>query len=346
MDLPDFFGIDIGNHSIKIAEVDRSSIDKAKLQNIASINTPYGVVNSEDNASKANLAKKIKEVVDNSRIKTRKCIAALPEASIFTRLISVPKVDESKLEELVHWEARQYIPLPLTEVQKDYILIEEKKVQDQTMLQLLLVASPKMLVNKYVEVIKQAGLELLALETETIATSRMVSFAHTSEKVLMALDFGANGTDISVIKNGKLIFSQSLGTGSDALTKAISNDFSLEMAQAEQYKIAYGLDQTQAEGKIYKSVEPILRIITDEVSRTLNFFRTHLPESIPEKIFLVGDGSKLKGLDKYLNSQIGVPVERPDLFSKMEISDNVQKEIKTEDLVGFSVAIGLELKTS
>jgi type IV pilus assembly protein PilM len=346
MDLPDFFGLDIGNHSIKVAEVDRKSIDKAKLQNIASIDTPFGILNSEDAVSKEKLASRVKEVVENSGIKTRKCIAALPEASIFTRLITVPKVNESKLEELVHWEAKQYIPLPLSEVQMDYILIEEKQVQGQTMLQLLLVAAPKVLVTRYTELVKMSGLELLALETETIATSRIVSFAKDSKEVLMALDFGATGTDLSVIKHGKLIFSQSLSTGSDALTKAISNDFGMEMAQAEQYKITYGLDQKQVEGKIYKSIEPIIRIISDEIARTLNFFRTHLPDSIPTKILLVGEGSKLTGLDKYLNSQIGMPVELTDLFSKIEMSDLIAKEVNKKDLIGYVVAVGLGLKTN
>jgi len=346
MDLPDFFGVDIGNHTIKIAEVDRKSIDKAKLVDVASIETPVGVINSEDKVAKQKLSDKIKELVETSQIKTRKCVAALPEASIFTRLITVPKVEESKLEELIHWEARQYIPLPLSNVQKDYILIEERKVNGKAMLQILLVAAPKVLVEKYSQIVKGAGLELLALETETIATARIIAFSGENTTPVMVLDFGSNGTDMSVVRRGSLIFSQSLGTGSDALTKAISNDFGLEMAQAEQYKIAYGLDSSQADGKIYKSIEPIVQIIVDEVSRTLNFFRTHLQDSIPEKILLVGDGAKLPGLSDYLGGKIGMGVALANPIQKLDVSKSIQNEVKESDLVGYTVAVGLGLKTT
>jgi type IV pilus assembly protein PilM len=346
MDLPDFFGLDIGNHSIKAAEVDRKSIDSAVIRKLVRIETPFGVLNSEDKNAKLKLSERIKQLHENSGIGTKKCVAALPEASIFTRLITVPKVEEAKLEELVHWEARQYIPLPLADVQKDYIKIEEKKINGKPMLQLLLVAAPKSLVNRYVEVVNGAGLELLAVETETIATARLVAFEGYTTQTVMVLDFGANGTDISVVKNGRLIFSQSLGTGSDALTKAIGNDFNLEFAQAEQYKVAYGLDETKAEGKIYKSIEPIMQVITDEITRTLNFFKTQLPDSLPSQALLVGDGSKLKKLDAYLSSRIGIKVKVENLYSRLSLDKSIQNDIKQEDLAGYTVSIGLGLKSS
>lgn len=345
MDLPAFFGIDIGNHSIKVAEVKRNSETSAELVGFGSIETPFGLINSEDQVAKDRLANKIKDVISSSGISTKKCVAALPEASIFTRLVTVPKVEESQLEELVFWEARQYIPIPMANVQQDYIPIAEKEVNGKKMIQILLVAAPKTLVNRYMDIVQSAGLELLALETETIATSRAISFSTEIKDTVMALDFGANGTDMSVMKNGHMIFSQSLNTGSDALTKAIATDFHLEMAQAEQYKVAYGLDPEQAEGKIYKSIEPIMQIIADEVTRTFNFFRTQLPDSIPTKILLVGDGAKLKKLDEYLAGKVGVSVELINPLQKLQINSNIKTEVEKASMVGYTVAVGLGLKT-
>lgn len=344
MDLPDFFGLDVGNHSIKVAEVDRKAIDKAELVAFGSTATPFGLINSDDKVAKDRLSNKVKDLVDLAGIKTKKCVAALPESSIFTRLITVPKVEEAQLEELIYWEARQYIPLPLANVQRDYIPISEKEINGKKMVQLLLVAAPKNLVERYSEIVQNAGLELLALETETIATSRAVSFSIDSKGTMMVLDFGANGTDMSVIKDGSMIFSQSLNTGSDALTKAIATDFNLEATQAEQYKIAYGMDPDQAEGKIYKSIEPIIQIISDEVIRTFNFFRTQLPDSVPSKVVLVGDGAKLKKLDLYISKKVGVETLRVDPLLKIEIGRRIKDDVAKSSMVGYTVAIGLGLK--
>ena len=344
MNLPDFFALDIGNHSIKVAEIDRRSVQKADLVSFGSIATPFGVLNSQDDQAKLRIAQKIKEVLDSSNIKTKKCVAALPEASIFTRLLTVPKVTEEKLEELIFWEARQYIPLPLSEVQTDYIPVEEVEVNGKKMMKILLVASPKVLINRYIDIAKKADIELIALETETIATSRAVSFNNDLEKSFMILDFGANGTDMSVVKNGKMIFSQSIGTGSDSLTKAIANDFNLEVAQAEKYKIAYGLKKDEIDGKIYNSILPIVQIIQDEIQRTISFFRTHLQDSVPQNILMVGDGAKLKGLDAYLSEKLGIKAELYDAGVKLSIARNLRDDVKAMSLIGYSVAIGLGLK--
>ncbi|MBD3280763.1 type IV pilus assembly protein PilM [Candidatus Dojkabacteria bacterium] len=344
MKLPDFFALDIGNHSIKVAEVDRRSAQKADLVGFGSITTPFGVLKSQDDQAKLQIASKIKEVLDNSDIKAKKCVAALPESSIFTRLLTVPKVNEEKLEELIFWEARQYIPLPLSEVQTDYIPVEEIEVNGKQMMKILLVASPKVLIDRYVDIAKKAEIELIALETETIATSRAVTFKYELEKAIMILDFGANGTDMSVVKQGKMIFSQSIGTGSDALTKAIANDFNLEMAQAEKYKIAYGLNKAEADAKIYNSIQPIVQIIQEEIQRTISFFRNHLQGSVPEKLLLVGDGAKLKSLDSYLTEKLGLKAELYDSSSKLNIAKKLRDEVKPMSLIGYSVAIGLGLK--
>lgn len=344
MNLPDFFALDIGNHSIKVVEIDRKAADKAKLVAAASVETPYGVVNSKEETALDKLAQKINEALDNAGIKTRKCVAALPESSIFTRLLTVPKVSEQKIEEMIYWEARQYIPIPLSEVQTDFIPIEETQVSGKKMLKILLVAAPKALINRYMKIAQKADLELIALETETIATSRAISFGFDRKNTVMVMDFGSNGTDLSVIKNGSMIFSQSIGTGSDSLTKAIANDFNLELSQAEKYKVAYGLDKSQAEGKIYNSIEPIFQIVTDEILRTINFFRTHLRDSVPEMILLVGDGSKLKKIDEYISEKTQVQVKRYDPKTKLLIPKQLEKEILNSTLTGFSVAIGLGLK--
>ncbi len=344
MDLPDFFGLDIGNHSIKVIEIDRKSIEEAKLRHFGSIPTPFGALKSDKISAKQELGLRIKELIQNSGIKTKKCIAALPEASIFTRLITVPNVEESKLEDLIYWAVKQYVPLPLSNVQYDHIPITVKEINGKEMLQTLIVAAPKLLVKRYMDIVQEAGLELLALETETIATSRALSFNYPATGTFMALDFGADGTDMSVIKDSKMIFSQSISTGSDALTKAIASDFNLELAQAEKYKIAYGLDPTKIDGKIYKSIEPIVQIIIDELNRTLNFFRTQLRDSLPEKIFIVGDGAQLIMLDDYIQKKTGIAVERLDPMKKLEISKDIADDLKKVSRVGFNVAVGLALK--
>ncbi len=344
MNLPDFFGLDIGNHSIKVAQVKRKSDTSASLIALGSASTPLGSIGSENEQQKKTLADNIKNLLESADITTKKVVAALPESSIFTRLAIFPDLPEQDLEDAIHWEAKQYIPLPLENVNLEWLKVGDRQEGGVKKLEVLLVAAPKTLVNSYMELANLAGLELIALETETVATTRSMTFQKTQEDTVMLLDFGANGTDMSVIKGKNPIFSQTLGTGSDALTKAISLDFGLDIQQAEQYKRTYGLDQTKVEGKIFKSLDPIMQVIIGEISKTLNFFKSHFQTSIPKKIYIVGDGAVLLGLPEYLSPKLGIPVERFDPLKSLELDRKMQESLGNKSGIGYTVAIGLALK--
>ena len=345
MNLPDFFGLDIGNHSIKVAQVKRKSETQASLISLGSAATPFGVIGSENEEHKKQLADNIKSLLESAEISTKKVVAALPESAIFTRLAVFPDLADTELDDAIHWEAKQYIPLPLENVNLEFLKVGERQEAGQKKLEILLVAAPKTLVTNYTALASMAGLELIALETETVATTRSIVFQKPLTDTIMLLDFGSNGTDLSVIKGKNPIFSQTLGTGSDALTKAISLDFGLDMQQAEQYKRTYGIDQTKVEGKIYKSLDPIMQVIVSEVSKTLNFFKSHFQTSIPKKILIVGDGSMLIGLPEYLTAKLSMPVEKFDPLKSLEMDKKLAESVKAVSGTGYTVAVGLALKS-
>jgi len=344
MNLPDFFGIDIGNHTIKVAEVKYSG-SNVELEKIGSIDTPYGVVGSEDENALGKLADAIKEIKEATNITTKKFIAALPESVIFSRVIELPKTEEGKIEETIYWEANQYMPIPVEKVQLDWLPIQEKQSEGNVIMQILLVAAPKKIIKQYQDLASKTGLELIALETETVATSRLITYKNKFDTPVLVLDFGANGTDMSVIKGNSLIFAQSLGTGSDALTKAIANDYGISIQQAEKYKIAYGLLENQGDGKIARSLTPVMEIIINELNKTINYFKEHLEESTPGEIYLVGDGAKLLGLPEFLSKRINIPCKLYDPIQHIKVPGKLEKELKQLSMVGFVVALGLAMKT-
>lgn len=346
MSLPDFFGLDIGNHTIKIAQISW----QGKTPVLSALNTqstPFGVIGSENEEHQKQLSEAIKACVNNARgLKSTNVVVAVPEASIFTQLITVPKVEEAKLEETVRWEAKKYIHIPIDEVRLDWIFLGERSVDNRAYLDLFIIAAPNVLVDRFISVLSSSGLEAIAIETESVATTRAIwnGLEGKDTTPTMILDFGAESTDMSVIQGGSLLFSQSMATGSDALTKAIASTFNLEMQQAEQYKINYGLDDSQVEGKIANAIKPIVQVIVSEVSKTLDFFRSRFPNSTPRKLLIVGDGAQLPGLMQYLTEGLGLETGIADPFANLTISKKIEKDVSQVSSVGYSVSIGLALK--
>lgn len=346
MRLPEFFGLDLGYSSVKMALVSGNDSDKKVIEALGQGDIEKAVTLAKDEIEKKALAERLRAIKDAAGIKTNKVVVALPEAAIFSKIIAVPDLPEDQLEKVIFFEARNHLPIPPEDVQLDYIPIAKKNLDnDKRIQQILLIAAPKVLVNNYLEVLGLAGFEVLALETESLASARVLSATNDTAQGILSVDFGAQGIAVAVIKNGSVIFSQSIGTGSDALTQAIARDYNLDPKQAEQYKRTYGLLTDQLEGRIAKSITPVMQIISNELYKIINFIKINLADYAPQQIFISGEGSLLPGLVTYLNLNLGMPVKQFDPVAGFQLQEATKVELAKYSAPGFSVALGLALKT-
>lgn len=344
MDLPEFFGLDIGTHSVKVAEVRRRG-DRIELKSLASISNSTNLLEDTSEAGIQQLADLIKQARTAARISTVNCVAALPETPVFSRLISIPKVQGEKLEEAVHWELKTLIPVPLDEVNIAFLEIGEKETTAGVMLDIYVAAAPKAFTERFVKLAELAGINLIALETESLANTRSVMLSKPEGDVFI-VDFGANSTDFVLSRNGVPVFTQTISTGSDAFTKAIAGDYGIDLQRAEQYKRAYGLDPAAGEGKIAKSIEPIIQIVVTEIGKIITYVQQRLGELQSPKMVITGDGASLLGLTKYLSDKLGVEATKFNLASHLQVSGDLATEAQSTGLSGYSIAIGLAIKDS
>jgi type IV pilus assembly protein PilM len=337
--LPDHVGIDFGTHSVKAVELSNITTNP-KLVNFGSQTTPQGVINSEEKKDQKKLADVVKKLYNDSKIKNTSIVVALPEFSVFTRFLEFPGVKKEELKDAVFYEAKQYIPVPIEEVRMSYVPIGFNEAKNAP--RVLLVAAPLKIIESYIKVTEMAGLEIVAIETESVALGRAM-YRATKQKHVVMLDFGANSTDMSIMMEGYLVFSQSISIGSDALTQAIVNKFNFEYNQAEEYKRNYGVTPDVLENKIYNVLTPILESIVIEVNRGIEFYKNKTLTNAPTEFFLTGDGALLPGLADYLSKALHVNATIANPWS------NIQVERKFQDIISksgpsYSVAIGLALK--
>lgn len=336
--IPPHFSIDFGNNTLKLVYITRRG-NGWDLRNIASVQTPPGTLNSYKEEHKTQLIDAIKELVTDARVPIKEVAVALPESAVFSRVLTVPKVGENELNDAVYWQLKQFLPYPIEEVQSDFTeLITDAEGQKK----ILAVAAPKKLVQLYVEILEKAGLSPVAIESETLAILRAIKVAHGMRDAVI-LDFGAQSTDMAVMLGGELYFSQSISTGSDLLTKALVNEFQLSYAQAEEYKRAYGLNPTAADGKIYAVLKPIIDIIVTEVLRGLEFYKTEIGKVPPSAIMLCGEAALLPALPEYLKAVLGSETVVADPWKMVTVSGGMAEIVKKSS-PGYCVSVGLCLK--
>lgn len=318
------FGLDIGRSFIKVVQVRRQG-GKQTLVALGSIPTPSGGMQSDSPIELKKVSESIKSCVKSAKVEGNKCNVSMIESQAVTRLIAMPNLTDKELSAAINWEADKYIPLPLKEVNLQYNVVTRYAagLEKGGKMEVLLVAAPKRVIEKYVTVVKGAGLNLASIETESSSIARAVS--RGVEPALVIVSFGSASTEVVAVRQGSVIFTRSIATGGEALTRAIMAEFNLLHQQAEEYKHAYGIVENQLGGKVANVIKPVLEVIMTELSRAIEFSRTHMQESQLARIAICGGGAYLPGISEFITRRTSLEVSLADPWDAFEKDGLIQR---------------------
>ena len=346
----DFFGLDIGSRTIKLVQLKKIG-DQFQLLAFGSAPSTLKGLASDSESDLNKLAEIIKKLHQEAKITTKNVATALPEDQVFTRVITLPKLSEEELTDALKWEAEQYVPISLDEVTLAHQIIGETKENMKGKIQVLLVAAPNRLVDKLVKVLKIAGLNPLSIETEVLAMSR--SLASPDAEAFLVIDLGARATDISILEKGQVIFTRSIPTAGEALTRAIASGLGLEISRAEEYKKAYGVDPKKLEGKVGEAIRPVLEVVIKEIDHAIQFYREmtnkRSENEAQEKartisrVLLTGGTAILPEVVTFFAKRLAIETQIGNPFSRA-IKDSLLDKIPKSDLPFYAVAAGLAMK--
>jgi len=349
--MPDFIGFDVGSHTVKAVQLARKS-GKPYLYSFHRAPSIKAPLISESGEETKQWVKYLKDFFAEGRFSTRDVVVGLPESQVFTRVIQVPKMSTAELRTAIKWEAEQYIPVPLKEVSMDYQVLSEEGGGNRNKMEILLVAAPVKLVKGHLNLFEKAGLNVVGVETEALAVSRAVVGESADTLTTMVVNIGAATTDIAIVSRGTVRFTRSISTGGVALARSVSQALGFEMDQAEQYKVTYGLDETQLEGKIMESIKPIIDMLVSDMRRSLSFYANRYPNDPVKQASLCGGTALLPGMLAYLVSALDIEVQLADPWRAVDLTFEGKKTVvKKEDIPllrtlgpGLAVAVGLSLK--
>lgn len=332
-------GLDIGTKTIKIIDLEKDSsgytLNASGLVGFSG-NSVDKMVDEKEIAS---LSQVIRKLHQEAGVRGRDVVISLPESLVFTRTIRFPMLTDAEIASAVKWESEQYIPIPVAEaiIQHSILYRNEKSTPPEVIV--LLVAAPRAIVEKYVKVVTMAGLNPVAVETELIALTRSLG---PIDRTTLLVDIGSSSTDIAISKNGLLSFSRSIPIAGEAFTRAVTQGLGMTAIQAEEYKKTYGLDENQLEGKIKGTLEPVLRLIVDEIKKAINFYQSEEKGDTPTSIVISGGTTGMPQLLSNLSALIGMEVLVGNPFSKIKVDPETAKKLAPFAPL-YSEAVGLAM---
>jgi len=341
-------GVDIGTTSIKVVEV-KSGKDRPEIIN-------YGLLESSGYLARANQALQtsalkifesdvvelLKTVLREMHPRTTQAVASLPPFSAFTTVFDFPTMDPKQVEQAITYQAKQYVPLPLSEVALDWMKVGE--YQDEKGFaheKILLVAVPKEQIQKYQQIFAAAGLALRELELESLSIARIWG---TDATPSIVLDIGSRSTDIIFLEDGKLTWSAQSDFAGSSLTQALASSLSINPLRAEELKKERGVIGTGPNYELSTIMLPFLDAILNEVKKAQFAYKAQFPSAkSAERLILSGGGANLLGLEQYCTREFGIPVVKANPLSRFSYASAIDPLVPELNPV-MTVALGLGLK--
>jgi len=333
-------GLDIGSKTIKIVEIQKQGAGYSLSASGIVGFTGNSVEKVTSDKELSALSQIIKKLHAEAGIVSRDVAISIPEQSAFTRTVAFPLLNDAEIASAVRWELEQYIPIPAKDAISQHVILERDETTSPPQVVVLLVAAPRVLVEKYTKIVTLAGLNPIAVETELIAITRALA---PVDRTALLVDIGANSTAIAITKNGQLTFSRAIPIGGEAFTRAVAQGLRITPVQAEEYKKTYGFIPTQLEGKVKTALNPVLRLVVDEIKKAIGFYESEQKGEAPTSVLISGGGSGAPQIINELTEMLGIEVSIANPFGKITLDAETAKKLAPYAPL-YSVAVGLALR--
>jgi len=335
-------GIDIGSSSVKVVQL-KGNNGSFQLLNAGIFHLPPEAIVDNTLMDSSSIATVIKNLVASLDIKIKDVVCSISGNSVIIRKIVLPAMPQEELEDQISWEAEQYIPFDINDVNMDFQILSPDS-NDPSKMNVLLVASKKDIINDYVAVFSEAGMQLSVVDVDSFAVQNAFEVNHdySSEDIIALVNIGASVMNINVIKDGITLFTRDVQMGGNLYSEEIQKQLGLSSEDAENGKLlAHESDNEPLRNVILKVNETI----TQEIRRSLDFYNSTASDDRISCVFLSGGCSKVYKLIDTITEKITLPVEKLNPFAKLKFNE---KDFDPEYLqeIGplMAVPVGLAIR--
>lgn len=343
-------GLDIGSSSVKLCElqaIGKGSSRRYRLQKLGLASIPPDAIVEGDIMDSNAVASAIRQVMAEQKIKAKEVAISVSGQQVMVKKVTFPLMSPAELAESVRWEAESFFPAGqgLDSYALDYAVLEERAGEGS--MDVVLVACRKDKLEAYTSCVAQAGARAMVVDVDVFALQNAYEVNTApggSDEVVALVNVGAHFTNLSMLVGNKSVFWRDVPWGGHRFTDKLMEDWGVSREAAEQLKLG-----GTAEGRTPEEIAPSLAAISDafadELSRTIDFFRSSFKVDRLDRVLLAGGSAKVAGLTDVLADRLRVSVDRMNPFLLVELDDrSVDPATAREIGCAASVAVGLALR--
>jgi len=334
--------LDIGSTFIKLVQL-KGSNKNYQLVKFGVVPLPPEVIVEGAVMDAGRVVEAIKELLTAQKVTTKEVVISVSGSSVIIKRVSVADMTDEELAESIKWEAEQYIPFSIDDVNVDFQKLGAGVTEGQA--DVLLVAVKKDKINDYVNLVKEAGLEPVVMDVDAFALANMYELNYETEAGFTALlNIGASVMNINILKDGMSIFTRDITVGGNRYTEALQKDFGLTYEDAEKVKKGGEVEGTDKE-QIASLMSSVTEDIVAETQRSFEFFRSTTGSDKVSRVLVSGGCARIGHFTSILSERLEIPVEVSNPFKNIKVDPKHFDAAFMEEAAPMSaVAVGLAIR--
>lgn len=337
-------GLDIGSSLIKVAEIKETSkgpvLKKFGVTKIA----PGSIVdgNIQDVGG---IALAIRTLFKTHKIKEKNVAISTGGYSVVIKTISLPTTTDQELHESIRFEAEQYIPYDVEDVNIDFQILGTSTFSPDQM-NVLLVAVKKDLVAEYMDLTHRAGLNPCIIDVDTFALQNIheTVYKGSEDQVVMLVDVGHSKTSLNILKGKTSLMMRDNSSGTAQISEEIVAATGCTLEQAEE--ATWGRETGEMDQEEVDAIRgAIVQKWCSEIYSVVNTYQSKSSEGLLDRVVLCGGGAFVQGFSDSLAAEVGVEVSIIDPFSGLIIDEEQFPDSLLQKMAPLApIALGLALR--
>lgn len=338
-------GLDISSTTVKLLELSRSG-NRITVESYAVAALPPNAVVEKNINDPEGVADCIRQVVNQAKTKQKKAAVAVAGSAVITKTITMDAgLNEDQLEAQILAEADQYIPYPLDEVAIDFE-VQGVTADDDSLVEVLLAACRKENVDSRVDALELSDLTPAVVDVEAYDMERAFELVAQAEGIglgdtVAIVDIGATMTTLSVLAEGRTIYTREQLFGGKQLTEEIQRRYGMTEQEAGFAKKAGGLPDDYHD----EVLTPFQDAVIQQVSRSLQFFFSSSQYDSVDHVVLAGGVAAMDGLAELVEEKLGTHATVANPFVGMDVSSRIDAAALRNDAPAMMIACGLALRS-
>lgn len=337
------FGFDIGTHTVKVVQL-RKAGHKTAIQGYGYAYFPQEAVVEGIVVDPTELAKTIKPLLQKlsyGKLTSKRVIAGLPAAKLFTRTLQLPSMSDADLGQAIHYEVEQYVPVPISDLYIDYEIINHTSGKDGQ-INILMMAAPRAIVDSYIKLFDTLGLEVGAIEANMTAVVRALLHSGDAGSSTLVMDVGSVSSDMTIYDKFTPL-TGSVAIGGETYSEALVKSLGVKADQANEIKVKFGIGPSGMQAKVLGAIEPQLKSVTKEVKRVVKFYQDRGGGKQKVRAMVISGGTaSMPGISEYLRKDINLPLTIADPWKNIDPGHSHLESDHEAPM--YTTAIGLALR--